>query len=217
MLVSDYLQFAVTSDIKPLKFSDIGGDNPTAIQQSNIDTLIGFLNLANIQIHKKFSLIQKEYVLEGISHNKTFPIPIDFMYPINAAFEDGVEVPINNERVNIVDSVDNQVSVLFPSPFTALVKGTDELGRTDISIVYVATPKKLTSANDFIDISDIYTEALLYYMAFKAFSSVDGSMQATNNTYYLRFVESCKNIVTDGLSSIDNLDSNIKLDERGYV
>ena len=217
MLVSDYLQFAITSEVKPLKYSDIGSDDPTDVQQSNRDALIGFLHLANIEVHKKFALIQKEFILEEVEHNKTYPIPLDWMYPINAAYEDGTEIPINNDRSVVVDDVDVQVSVLFPSPYTALTKGTDDKGRNRISLVYVATPDKLEAMNDFIDISDIYTEALLYYLAYKAYSSVQGDMQATNNTYYLRFIESCKNIVINGLSTVDNLDSNIKLDERGFV
>jgi hypothetical protein len=144
-------------------------------------------------------------------------IPVDFLYAVSASFADGEEIPLNNEKARIVDGVDHNVSVLFPAPFKALVKGTDSKGRTDISIVYVASPPKVTKRSDFIDISEIYTEALLNYAAYKAHVSVSGDMKAENNTYYLRFIESCKNISMLGLINSDNMDSNTKLTDRGFV
>ena len=42
-------------------------------------------------------------------------------------------------------------------------------------------------------------------------------MKEENNTYFLRYQDSIKNIRLLGLKSSDNLDSNVKLDERGFV
>ena len=75
----------------------------------------------------------------------------------------------------------------------------------------------MTKTTDFLDLPEIYTEALLDYVAYKAHASIKGDMKAENNTYYLRFIESCKNIKIAGLSNSDNLDSNTKLTDRGFV
>ncbi len=218
MLVSDYLNFAINGEIKPLSVADIGGESPNAVQSKNRETLIGYLNLANIEIHKKFALIQKEFLLEEVENNKYFDLPIDFLYASSASYEDGTQVPLNNERL-VMDSsnVNSCVSVLFPEQFKALTKGTDRLGRKRISLICVVAPDKISSINAFVDISHVFTDCILNYMAYKAYTSMQGDIQATNNTYYLRFIESCKTIVTDGLITVDNLDSNVKLNMNGFV
>lgn len=217
MLVSDYLNSLTTGEINQLHFSDIGGDSPNAQQKKNTNQIINYINLANTELHKKFALIQRELVLSDMVANTMKDIPIDFLYAVSASFADGEEIPLNNEKTRIVDGVDHNVSILFPAPFKALVKGTDDKGRTDMSIVYVASPTKVTKKSDFIDISEIYTEALINYAAYKAHVSVSGDMKAENNTYYLRFIQSCKNISMLGLTNSDNMDSNTKLLDRGFL
>jgi hypothetical protein len=42
-------------------------------------------------------------------------------------------------------------------------------------------------------------------------------MKEENNTYYLRYQESLRHIRMMGLHNSDNLDSNVKLTDRGFV
>jgi hypothetical protein len=219
MYVSDYLSHLTKGDIKNLYVSDIGTGTPTAAQQANIDILISYLNLGNLELHKRFALIQKEYVLTDVTHNSLHSVPTDFMYAISATFPDGEEVAINDDKKRIVDDVDYNVSILFPSPFKILVKGkdTEDPARDDISIVYVATPPTVSLTTEFIDLPQVYNEALFYYIAYKAHSAIKGDMKEENNTYFLRYQNSIKDIRLLGLKSSDNLDSNVKLDERGFV
>jgi hypothetical protein len=42
-------------------------------------------------------------------------------------------------------------------------------------------------------------------------------MKEENNTYYLRYQESLRNIRLLGMVNSDNLDSNVKLTDRGFV
>ena len=217
MYVSDYLAYLTAGEIKQLAISDTGDATPTDKQKANKAALINFINLANVEIHKRFSLISKEMVFTDVKPNSLHSIPTDFLYAVSASYSDGTEIPINNEKTNIVDNVDYNVSILFPAPFKMLVKGTDENKRDDISLVYVAVPAKATKTTDFLDLPEIYTEALLDYVAYKAHASVSGDMKAENNTYYLRFIEAVKNIRINGLGNSDNLDSNTKLTDRGFV
>ena len=217
MYVSDYLSYITSGEIKQLAVSDIGTTAPTAAQIANKTALINFINLANLELHKKFALISKELVFTDVLPNSSHAIPVDFLFAVSASYKDGTEIAINNEKTNIIEDVDYNVSILFPTPFQMLIKGTDKDARDDISLVYIAAPSKATATTDFLDLPEIYTEALLDYVAYKAHASVSGDMKAENNTYYLRFIESVKNIRITGLSNSDNLDSNTKLTDRGFV
>ena len=218
MYVSDYLSHIVKGEVKQLYVSDIGTTSPNTVQQANIDTLISYLNEANLELHKHFGLLQKELVLTDVTNNSLHNVPLDFLYAISTQYDDGTEVSINNERANYVDKVDENVSILFPAPFKILVKGTDvSLKRDDISIVYVAVPATVAKTTDFIDLPQVYNEAIYNYMAYKAHVSVKGDMKEENNTYYLRYQESLRNIRLLGMVNSDNLDSNVKLTDRGFV
>jgi hypothetical protein len=217
MYVSDYLSYLTAGEIKQLAVSDLGDATPTDKQKENKAALINFINLANVEIHKRFSLIFKEIVFTDVKPNSLHSIPTDFLFAVSASYDDGTEIPINNEKPNIVDKIDYNVSILFPAPFKMLVKGTDEEKRDDISLVYVSVPTKVTKTTDFLDLPEVYTEALLTYVAYKAHASISGDMKAENNTYYLRFIENIKNIKLSGLINSDNLDSNTKLTDRGFI
>ena len=187
MLVSDYLSHITKGDVKNLYISDIGTGTPNTTQQENIDILISYINLANLELHKRFALIQKEYILTDVTHNSLHSVPIDFLYAVSATLRDGDEVAINDGRKRIVDDIDYNLSILFPSPFKILVKGKDTQNpaRDDISIVYVATPPTVTLTTEFIDLPQVYNEALFYYVAYKAHASIKGDMKEENNTYFL--------------------------------
>lgn len=217
MYVSDYLSHITKGEVKQLYVSDIGTTSPNTLQQANIAILISYLNEANLELHKHFGLIQKELVLTDVTNNSLHSVPVDFLYAISAEFNDGTEVAINNERTNFVDKVDYNVSLLFPAPFKILVKGTDSLKRDDISVVYVSTPPVLTLTTQFVDLPQVYNEALYNYVAYKAHASIKGDMKEENNTYYLRYQASLKNIRLLGMTNSDNLDSNVKLTDRGFV
>ena len=217
MYVSDYLSHITKGEVKQLYVSDIGTTSPNTLQKANIAILISYLNEANLEIHKHFGLIQKELVLTDVTNNSLHSVPVDFLYAISAEFNDGTEVAINNERTNFVDKVDYNVSLLFPAPFKILVKGTDNLKRDDISVVYVSTPPVLTLTTQFVDLPQVYNEALYNYVAYKAHASIKGDMKEENNTYYLRYQASLKNIRLLGMTNSDNLDSNVKLTDRGFV
>ena len=217
MYVSEYLSHITKGEVKQLYVSDIGGTTPNTLQLANIAILISYLNEANLEVHKHFGLIQKELVLSDVTNNSIHSVPVDFLYAVSAEFNDGTEVAINNERTNFTDKVDYNVSLLFPSPFKILVKGTDVLKRDDISVVYVSIPPAITLTTQFIDLPQVYNEALYNYVAYKAHASLKGDMKEENNTYYLRYRESLKNIRLLGMTNSDNLDSNVKLTDRGFV
>ncbi len=217
MIVSEYINLLVSAELKPLALSNIGGDTRDSVQDDNVATIIRLLNLANFAIHSKFALLQKEFLLEDIENNKYYDLPSDFVYPLSCALEDGTQVPINNDRKIIIDGEDKRLSLMFPEPFICLVKGAMIDNQSVVSLLYVASPKAITDPADNINLTSAFTQAVIDYTAYKAFLSVDGKIDQTNNTYLMRYVADCKAITEAGLYGIDNLDSNLKLEERGFV
>jgi len=258
MFVKDYLRLATGSEIAPLSLSNIGDDGGTdAEQKKNLDTLIGYLNQANLELHKRFQLLQYEHLLCNAAPDCVFDLPVDFLYPLHAMLYNGLEVSFNNDRrmfegqaqnnpyygSGIITTVpydryhpglDCWVSLLFFEPFKVVVKGSwpgrtpvnvkasreikiEQIRNNAISMIYVAAPDKVCDPEQFIDLPQQYNEAVLNYMAYKANAALATNAQSPDNSYYARFLASVQAIKQDGLFPTDNLDSSIKLNERGFV
>jgi len=221
--VYEYIEFLVNGEIANLSISDVGDMTPgaaaaTAIQTTNRNKIRSFINLANIELHKKFNIIQKDMELDFALDGEEFNLSDDFLHAISCVFtEDSVEIPINNDKTKYVDGVDNNVSVMFKDPTKVLIKGTDVDGKKDMILTYAASPKLAKTISVNLQLPQIYTEALLNYTAYKAHVAISGDIKAENNTYYLRFNESVKQINMLGLFNPDNLDANTKLTDRGFV
>lgn len=225
MYVSDYIEFLVSGEIQSLALKDVGDMDPnaevepTSIQLTNRDKIRTYINLANIELHKKFNILQKTMLLEYAVDGEEFEIPDDFLHAISCTFEDGDEIPINNTKITLdpISGKDINYTVLFTDPKYAKIKGTDKDGRTSVILTYAASPKLATSTRSKLLLPQVYTEALLNYSAYKAHAAITGDIKAENNTYYLRFRESCAQIEMSGLSNPDNLDTNTKLIDSGFV
>jgi len=221
--VYEYIEFLVNGEISSLAFSDVGDMTPgtsvtvTPIQDRNRDKVRTFINLANIELHKKFNIRQKDLELDFALNGEEFNLPDEFMHAISCIFTDGDEIAINNDKIVLVDGVDTLVSVLFKDPAKVTIKGTDADGRKDMLLTYAAAPKLAKSISTNLQLPQLYTEALINYVAYKAHATITGDMKAENNTYYLRYNESCKQINLLGLRNPDNLDANTKLEDSGFI
>lgn len=258
MFVNDYLRLAVHGEIAPLSLSNIGSDGGTDEEQKrNLDKLIDYLNQANLEIHKRFQLLQYEHLLCNVAPDCVFDLPVDFLYPLHAMLYNGLEVSFNNDRRmwhghapydpyrqdGTIRTVpyerynggrDYWVSLLFFEPFKVIVKGNwpnrpmvdirapreikiEQIRQNAISMVYVAAPEKVCSPEQFIDLPEQYTEAIINYMTYKAYAAMASSANSSDNAYYGRFLASVQAIDREGLFPTDNLDTNIKLNCRGFV
>ncbi len=224
MRVSEYINYLVTGDISKLAVSNVGDLSinpitpPTDIQKANQQKIISYLNLANIAIHKKFHLLKKEFELWYPRDGEEFDLPKDFMTPISAYYaEDKVPVSIKDHSTNIIDKVDTNVSLLFTDPYKIKVKGVDSLNRDLIILNYAASPARITNTSVDLRLPVAYTEAFLNYAAYKAHAAVSANMQDENNTYYLRYQNSCKELMETGLHGNNEIDTNTKLKDRGFV
>ena len=225
MKASEYINYLVNGETYKLAIQDVGdmAVNPavtaTTLQNTNRQKFINYLNLANLAIHKRFHLLQKQYEIDNPTNDEDYVLPDDFLAPVYAYYNDSVkeEVPIKDTYRKIVDNVDTAVSLLIPEPFKVTVKGTDATKYPQIVLVYAASPTVITKVSHSLNISNVYTEAVLNYAAYKAYSAISGDIKAENNSYYLRYESNCRQVITSGLGGDNETETNNKLVDNGFI
>lgn len=224
MKVSEYIDYLVGGEVSKLAVSNVGDMSlnpdvaPSAIQLANQTKMINYINLANLALHKRFNLLEKQFEFDNPSDGEEYTLPTDFLVPMQAYYTvDSVEVTIKDSYVKRVSNVDTAVSILLPEPFKAVIKGTDALLREQIIMKYAAAPKKATVAATNLKVSEVYTEAMLNYAAYKAHSAISSDMKDENNTHYMRYEASCKQLVQSGMWGNGEIETNSKLTDNGFV
>jgi hypothetical protein len=226
MKVSEYIDYLVTGECSKLAIASVGDTSanpspaPTAVQVVNQNKFINYINLANLALHKRFNLVKKEYELDNPLNGEEFTLPTDFLAPIHAYYTlDFEPVAIKDDSVKLVNKIDTAVSILINEPFKAVIKGTDTETpkRSQIILKYAAAPKKAKSTITDLKISEVYTEALLNYAAYKAHGAISGDMKDENNTYYMRYEASCKQLINSGMWGNNEIETNTKLVDNGFV
>ena len=224
MKASEYINYLVNGETYKLAIQDVGdlavnGATPSALQETNRKKFINYLNLANLAIHKRFHLLQKQYEIDNPTNDEEYALPSDFLAPIYAYYNDteAEEIPIKDTYRKIVDNVDTAVSLLIPEPFKITVKGTDTSKRPQIILIYAASPPVISQVNHSLNVNNVYTEAMLNYAAYKAYSAISGDIKAENNSYYLRYESNCRQIIASGLGGDNETETNTKLEDNGFV
>ena len=64
----------------------------------------------------------------------------------------------------------------------------------NVLVVYKASPEWVRDLTDEVEIPMEMLESLLHYIGYRAHGSVEGNVQAENNTHYMRFDKSCANL-----------------------
>lgn len=225
MKASEYINYLVNGETYKLAIQDVGdlsvnpSQSPTALQETNRKKFINYLNLANLAIHKRFHLLQKQFEIDNPTNDEEYALPSDFLAPIYAYYNDteAEEIPIKDTYRKIVDNVDTAVSLLIPEPFKITVKGTDTSKRPQIILIYAASPPVISQVNHSLNVNNVYTEAMLNYAAYKAYSAISGDIKAENNSYYLRYESNCRQIIASGLGGDNETETNTKLEDNGFV
>ena len=226
MKVSEYIDYLITGECSKLAIANVGDMSanpspaPSAVQLVNQGKFINYVNLSNLALHKRFHLRIKTLEMDNPLDGEEFDLPSDFLAPIYAHYtSDFTEVSIRDNSVKLVQKIDQHVSILIPEPFKAVIKGTDAETpkRTQILLKYAAAPKKSKTTYADLKINEVYTEALLNYSAYKAHVTTSGDMKDENNTYYLRYEASCKQLINSGMWGNNEIEVNTKLTDNGFV
>lgn len=192
-------------------------------------TVIAFINLGLLEIYKRFALKTDEalvtlvdgktiYTLDGTDTDVSMGTG-DYYYLIAAYGEadshndysmDDIVLPINVEddlfSINTISHNTVQIPLIT-------------VGST-ISLIYVPKPTKVTSLNleDELDLSDAFIEALLNYIGYRGYASMDNNVQSENNVYYTEFEKSCNKVRELGVGiAPDDVNMRDRLGYRGFV
>ena len=183
---------------------------------SKDDVVLGFINLGVLELYKRFTLRNEEYIIELVDGVDVYTMPANYMWAIAAYGEVDIrstetvnQLPINEE--------DNPLSV--NSVGWNKLQVPVSVGGAYISIIYVASPEVYTVADmDVeIDIPPQMTEALLAYVGYKGNSAIDSGVQTEDNAWYARFEASCAKLREYAMVTSDDMYMNKRLSTRGFV
>lgn len=211
MKVSSLIDFAVKGEITTLDVADISVDNVG--RQNNIDTLISYINLALLELYKKFILKRGKLVLADITDGIVTTLESDFMSIVIAVGNDDdlTPVPLDDELVATLSV--NQISP-FELEIHKTTEDTSEI--TEITIFYSRSPVLLKGEEDDVPINDQFITPILNYIAYKAYTPTDGVVQDSNNIYYQRFEAACNVLTVKGLLAAPTV-KNTNLNDRGFT
>lgn len=224
MLLTTILSQARSAELKSLSPKD-----------KTDEVIIGYINLALIALYSRFFIKAQEvlialqtgktlYSLDGTDVDVTVqgqPIVTDsFMAIINAFNEAGNELPINDT---------NRLDGIFTPSFDTIQVPYSTTGAF-IAIIYrenppMLDPAVLCDAAGALDVANALTnvyippqllEPLLHYVGYRAHGSVAGAMKDENNTHYMRYMASCRDIEDFGTISLTNLQS-MNVEDKGFV
>lgn len=191
MLVSEAITHLNATELKQLKVKE------------DDTTIMGYLNEAVLELHKRFNLWQDEaiithadavtlYKLDGIDANVTIDLSDKKLLLIAEAYDyTGWPLSLNDE--------DDQYGAVTPKynwvefPEDGLVVGED------FSFIFRAAPLLLTAVGDVIDIPPVLEEAMYFYVGFRAHVSQKGNKELENGTHQQRFADSCNRVEAQGL------------------
>lgn len=191
----------------------------------NETDLLSYVNLALLEVHKKFDIIIHEQIIAVDPTINEYRLNDDVMI-ITAAFTaekylkntDGsiafitgdtpVSIPLNDEGdVN---------SVFTPSTRALLVPYPSE-GQL-ISLLYKASPVVITEddLDQELEVAPQYIKPLMMYIGFLGYLSVDAGIQTDNDNYQLKYEMACAEIKDLGLTNT-NIVVNNKLEQKGFA
>ena len=185
MLASDIFNMAKYSELKQLAIKD------------DVNAVLSFMNLGLIELYKRFRLSIKVEIV------RTSPM-VPMYYLRNTDIEQVVEVYDSNGKSlkEAVHTTDEDYDIKKLSPTVYLFKApVDE----EIAFVYTASPERIASLDDDLQIPTNMVEPLLHYIGYKGHAALDGNIDGENNTHYMRFEKSCLALIELGFGPVVEL------------
>lgn len=204
MILQDVVNLAKNGELSNLSVKD------------DTQTILGFINLGMLELYKRFTLDIKEHIIELDASMEIYSMPSDFMW-IVAAYGEVDETSTDVVNVLSVNVEDDPLSINTVS--WNKVQVPLAVSGAYISIIYAASPGMVTEdglASD-LELPPQLVEALLHYVGYRAHMSMDGNVQAENNTHYQRFEAACVRAKADGVLTADDMDMSARFSARGFV
>ncbi len=192
------------------------------VKSKTVDKVIlSFINMGILELYKRFDLWREQalitltlgtttYTLDGTDANVSMDLSDHTLLVVTQILdEDRTPQLLNDDR--------NESSLFTPVYNKVVTPEPDEdTDGTTLKVVYRAAPFFLVHQKQEIPLPPQFFEALFYYVGYRAHNSVKGDIKSENNVHYMRFDSSCQNIIFNGLTIVDEMQS-IKFESRGYV
>jgi len=209
MTAQDVINLAKNAELKQLAV------------RTDDSAVLGFINLGLLELYKRFPLKEAEaiitlrdgkttYKLDGTDPDVSIDSDKELLI-ITGAYTTSDDGFVEEMTMNDEDDI---MGINTPSYNTVEIPATAE--GVLVSIIYRATPKFITSVDDLLPLPPQLLEALLNYVGYRGHGSVSGELNAENQSHYVRFENSCKRVILEGLITSDDLVSK-KFKNRGFV
>ena len=200
-----------------------------ATQEAAERQILTYINLGLIELYKRFDMRTEQTVITMDEDITLYTLTVANIYDdpdnltgyldtvlsgfnsITAVYDEvGLPVAFNDE--------DDPLSVNTPS-FNVLQVPNPVTGE-GLFVLYSAAPDRLQWVADLatvdVPIPPVMLEALLHYIGYRGHGAIDGSIDAENNTHYMRFNASCQTLKTLGITNSDPL-VGTNVQDKGFV
>lgn len=194
MLVSDVVSLARDSELKQLSETD--------------EAVIGYIYLGLLELHKRFNVATKVEMVKTVPETTVYNLRSpDILDIISVYGSDGKELL----TPYMEDSNEHDITIVNYNTFILRCPKEENL-----VVVYKAAPKMVHSLDDVLDIPSSMLEALLTFIGYRAYASLDSNSNTENNVHYMRFERSCDRLTNLGfVNDMPIMARDIK--RRGFV
>ena len=181
--------------------------------------VMGFMNLALIEVYAKFAILQEEQLITAVANKTRYRLQDNSQKVLQVYMRDNNKNHLPGydkfTEVGINDINDNQ-SVFTPQPYVLHIPNPSD--SRFYSVIQIVTPPYITKGNistmDFI-IPPQYLSSILNYAAYRAYKSMNGDENSEIGSHYRAYINSCKEVLKNGLHNYSIL-TNMKLSDRGF-
>lgn len=213
MTVADVIEYAKYGELAQLSVvKQLKCNTPTEVVDAE-KQVISYINLALIELYKRFNLRTEETTITMTAVNTIYSITESELNSIYSVYaEDGTSYVLNDEN--------NPNAILTPSYNTIQIPNPSAGGI--VYIVYNASPTPIVWNDNLtaivVPLPPAMVEPLLHYIGYRAHGAMNGEINSENNTHYMRFEASCKNLKELGIvPTEDGMPSATKLEDKGFV
>jgi len=235
MLLSTIYSHLAYGELRQLPVSD--KDNGT-IFVATYPEVISYINLALVDLHTRFNILEKSFILRQYDHITDYTISYDFALTNPAdpgetyryirdtendlfdddvlkitkiVDEDGVSVPLNDEN--------NSYSLFTPSHDILEIPTPQEAN--ELGVIYRAYPAEIplddvAPGSYIVDIGRNFLAPILSFVGHRAHISLPKGDGAIASASFNRYEALCKHIKDHGTTTSDRT-TNSKLTDRGFA
>lgn len=239
MILSELLKDLTYGELARLKIGNfVPGEFQSEPDPVRYEQLLSHINLGLTEIYKRFFLRSREIYVQLYSHIAVYTLDNKYAQTNTASTEpykyimDTVDDPFDNDTLKIeevydeggnklpLNDINEDLSVYTPSYRSIQVPYPQDDITYAVQYRAKHPPIRYTDAlepeNVEIALPNSLHEALLLYVAYRAFSSKGGDQGVEGNDYWQRFERSCEKVNEYGLE-IQGEPGNNRFDDRGWV